>query len=201
MIPGVTKRVPIVDRLIARWEVSQLNVVPYAISAISFLPMLIVTIGIAKAIGARPVVAGRGMLVLWVALLVTEMGRGLWTLRHRYASPRWLRAVHAAVGDDLAVHALAELMRQHRYEPDYVLLRSDMTSAVQQERARRKDVTQRAEGIRVMEEPDPVSGLKAEAGDPRIAEEQRARARECRAAETILAAAAPVTGDMSRSSR
>lgn len=144
MIPGVTERVPVADRLIARWEVSQLNVVPYAISVMVFLPMLIVTIGIAKAIGARPVVAGRGMLVLWVALLVTEMGRGLWTLRHRYASPRWLRAVHAAVGDDLAVHALAELMRQHRYEPDYVLLRSDMTSAVQQERARRKDVTQRA---------------------------------------------------------
>lgn len=129
------------------------------------------------------------------------MVRGIWTLRHRYASPRWLRAVHAAVGDDLAVHALAELMRQHRYEPDYVLLRSDMTSAVQQERARRKDVVRRAEGIRVMEEPDPASGLKAEAGDPRIAEEQRARARERRAAETILAAAAPVTGDMSRSSR
>lgn len=74
MIPGVTKRVPIVDRLIARWEVSQLNVVPYAISAISFLPMLIVTIGIARAIGARPVVMGRGMLVIWVALFATEMG-------------------------------------------------------------------------------------------------------------------------------
>lgn len=193
MIPGVTERVPVADRLVARWEVSQLNVVPYAISVMAFLPMLIVTIGIAKAIGARPAVTGRGMLVLWVALFVTEMGRGLWTLRHRYASSRWLRAVHAAVGDDLAVHALAEVMRQHRYEPDYVLLRSDMTSAVQQERARRKDVTQRAKGIRVME--------GAEAGDPRIAEEQRARSRERRAAETILAAVAPVTGDMSRISR
>ena len=201
MIPGVTERVPVADRLIARWEVSQLNVVPYAISVMAFLPMLIVTIGIAKAIGARPVVAGRGMLVLWVALLVTEMGRGLWTLRHRYASPRWLRAVHAAVGDDLAVHALAELMRQHRYEPDYVLLRSDMTSAVQQERAKRKDAVRRSKGIRMMEEPDPASGLEAEGSDPRIAEEQRARARERRAAATILAAAAPVTGNMSCGSR
>ncbi len=201
MIPRVTERVPVADRLIARWEVSQLNVVPYAISVMIFLPMLIVTIGIAKAIGARPVVAGRGMLVLWVALLVTEMGRGIWTLRHRYASPRWLRAVHAAVGDDLAVHALAELMRQHRYEPDYVLLRSDMTSAVQQERARRKDAVRRAKGIRMMEEPDPASGLEAEGSDPRIAEEQRARVRERRAAATILAAAAPVTGNMSCGSR
>ena len=138
-IPGVTERVPVADRLIARWEVSQLNIVPYAISVMAFLPMLVVTIGIAKAIGIKPVVAGRGMLVIWVALLVTEMGRGIWTLRHRYASPRWLRAVHAAVGDDLAVHALAELMRQHRYESDYVLLISDMTSAVQQERASRND--------------------------------------------------------------
>lgn len=201
MIPGVTERVPVADRLIARWEVSQLNVVPYAISVMAFLPMLIVSIGIAKAIGARPVVAGRGMLVIWVALFVTEMARGIWTLRHRYASPRWLRAVHAAVGDDLAVHALAELMRQHRYEPDYVLMRSDMTSAVQHERARRKDAVRRAKGIRMMEEPDPASGLEAEASDPRIAEEQRARARERRAAATILAAAAPVTGNMSRSSR
>lgn len=201
MIPGVTERVPVSDRLIARWEVSQLNIVPYAISVMAFLPMLIVTIGIAKAIGTRPVVVGRGMLVIWVALFVTEMARGIWTLRHRYASPRWLRAVHAAVGDNLAVHALAELMRQHRYEQGYVLLRSDMTSAVQQERARRNDAARRAEGIRVMEEPDPASGLEAEASDPRIAEEQRARARERRAAETILAAAAPVRGNMSCGSR
>ena len=54
MIPGVIERVPIADRLIARWEVSQLNIVPYAISVMVFLPMLIVTIGIAKAIGAKP---------------------------------------------------------------------------------------------------------------------------------------------------
>lgn len=168
MIPGVAERVPVADQLIARWEVSQLSIVPYAISVMAFLPMLIVTISIGKAIGARPVVVGRGMLVLWVALFVTKMGRGIWTLRHRYASPRWLRAVHAAVGDDLAAHALAELTRQHRYEPDYVLLRSDMTSAVQQERARRKDAIRRAEGIRVMEEPDPASGLEAKGGDPRI---------------------------------
>lgn len=201
MIPGVTERVPVADRLIARWEVSQLNVVPYAISVMAFLPMLIMAIGIAKAIGARPAVVGRSMLVLWVALFVTEMARGIWTLRHRYASPRWLRAVHAAVGDDLAIHALAELMRQHRYEPDYVLLRSDMTSAVQQERAKRKDAVRRSKGIRMMEEPDPASGLEAEGSDPRIAEEQRAQVRERRAAEKILAAAAPVTGDMSRISR
>lgn len=37
MIPGVTERVPVADRLIARWEVSQLNVVPYAISVMAFL--------------------------------------------------------------------------------------------------------------------------------------------------------------------
>ena len=69
-----------------------------------------------------------------------------------------------------------------------------MTSAVQQERARRKDVAQRANGIRVMEEPNPASGLEAQASDPRIAEERRA-------AKKILAAVAPLTGDMSRISR
>lgn len=150
MILGVTDDVPMLDRLVARWEISQLNIVPYVISVVAFWPTLIVTIGLAKAVGAKPLIFGQGMLVIWVALLVTEMGRGLWTLRHCYASPRWLRAVHAAVGDDVAVHALAELMRQHRYEPDYVVLRSDMTGAVQQERARRRDEARRAEGVRLV---------------------------------------------------
>lgn len=159
MTPGATDRVPVLDRLIARWEVSRLNIVPYAISVVSFWPMLIVMIGVAKAIGVKPLVLGRGMLVVWVALLVTEMGRGFWTLRHRYASPRWLRAVHAAVGDDVAVHALADLIRQHRYEPDYVVLRYDMASAVQQERARRKDAARRDEGVRLVEEAEPVSSF------------------------------------------
>ena len=53
-----------------------------------------------------------------------------------------------------------------------------------------------------MEEACSASGLEeAEASDPRIAEEQSAWAREHRAAEKILAAAAPVTGSMSRISR
>lgn len=159
MTPGATDRVPVLDRLIARWEVSRLNIVPYAISVVSFWPMLIVMIGVAKAIGVKPLVLGRAMLVVWVALLVAEMGRGFWTLRHRYASPRWLRAVHAAVGDDVAVHALADLIRQHRYEPDYVVLRYDMASAVQQERARRKDAARRDEGVRLVEEADPAPSL------------------------------------------
>lgn len=159
MIRDVTDRVPVLDRLIARWEVSRLNIVPYAISVVSFWPMLIVMIGVAKAIGVKPLVLGRGMLVVWVVLLVTEMGRGFWTLRHRYASPRWLRAVHAAVGDDVAVYALADLIQQHRYEPDYVVLRYDMASAVQQERARRKDAARRDEGVRLVEEAEPVSSF------------------------------------------
>lgn len=182
MIPGVSDGVPVLDRLIARWEVSRLNIVPFVISVMSFWPMLIVTIAIAKAIGAKPIVLSRGMFVVWVALLVTEMGRGLWTLRHRYASPRWLRAVHAAIGDDVAVHALAELMRRHRYEPDYVVLRSDMTSAVEQERAKRKDAAQRDEGVRLVEELAPT--LEPGRTVSRISEEQRARARERRAARS-----------------
>lgn len=181
MIPGASDGVPVLDRLVARWEVSRLNVVPIAISVVAFWPMLIVTIGVARAIGAKPLVFGRGMLVVWVALLVAELGRGLWTLRHRYASPRWLRAVHAAVGDDGAVHALAELMRQHRYEPDYVVLRSDMASVVQQERARRRDAARRAEGVRLVEEPEAASGSEPGCTVFRISEAQRARARERRA--------------------
>lgn len=174
MVPGVAKRISLADRLVARWEVSQLSIIPYGISLMASLPMLMATIGIAKAIGTRPLMVGRAMVILWFVLLGIEIGRVLWTLKHRYASPRWLRAVHAVVGDDLAVHALAELMRRRRYEPDYVLVRSDMTIAVQQERARREDAARRAEGIRVMEKP--VSALGSEAGDEdaRIDEEQRA---------------------------
>lgn len=181
MTPGASDGVPVLDRLVARWEVSRLNIVPVTISVVAFWPMLIVTIDIARAIGAKPILFGRGMLVVWIALLVAELGRGLWTLRHRYASPRWLRAVHAAVGDDVAVHALAELMRQHRYEPDYVVLRSDMASAVQQERARRRDAARRAEGVRLVEEPEAASGSEPGCMVFRISEEQRARARERRA--------------------
>ena len=144
--------------------------------------MLIVTIAIAKAIGVKPIGLGRGMLVVWVALLVTEMGRGLWVLRHRYASPRCLRTVHAAIGDDVAVHALADLVRQHRYEPDYAVLRSDITSAVQQKRAKRKDAGRCAEGVRWVEEPDPAASSELRCIDGRINEAERARPRERRAA-------------------
>lgn len=181
MIPGATDGVSVLDQLIARWEVSRLNIVPVAISIVVFWPMLIVTVGVARAFGAKPIVFGWGMLVVWVALLVTELGRGLWTLRHRYASPRWLRLVYAAVGDDVAVHALAELMRQHRYEPDHVILRSDMASAVQQERAKRRDAAQRAEGVRLVEEPEATSGSEPAPTIFRISEAQRARACERRA--------------------
>lgn len=188
MIPGASDGVPVLDRLVARWEVSRLNIVPVAISMVAFWPMLIVTIGIARAIGAKPIVFGRGMLAVWVALLVTELGRGFWTLRHRYASRRWLRAVHAAVGDDVAVHALAELMRQHGYEPDYVVLRSDMASAVQQERARRRDAARRAEGVRLVEGPEAASRSGPGRTVSRISEAQRARARERRAGRTAWTA-------------
>jgi hypothetical protein len=191
MIPGVTKRVPVADRLVARWELSQLNIFPHTISVIASLPMLIVTIG------TKPLMFGWVMVIIWVALLVTETGRGLWTLQHRYASPRWLRAVHAVVGDDLAVHALAELMRQRRYESDYVLLRSDMITAVQQERARRKDAARRAEGVRVMDKPESALGSEPGGEDPLIGKEQRAWVRKRRAAEKILTRAVPVTGSIS----
>lgn len=194
--PCVAKHIPVADRLVARWEVSQLSIIPYGISLMAVLPMLIATIGIAKAIGTRPLVLGQGMVILWIVLLGTETGRILWTLKHRYASPRWLRAVHAVVGDDLAVHALAELMRQHRYEPDYVLVRSDMTIAIQQERSRRKEAALRAEGVRVMEKPEPALGSEPGDEDSRIGEDQRAWARQRRAAERLLVAAEPVTGSI-----
>ena len=72
-------------------------------------------------------------------------------------------------------------MRQHRYEPDYVVLRSDMASAVQQERAKHRDAVRRAERVRLVEEPEAASSSELGRTVSRISEAQRARARERRA--------------------
>ncbi|WP_139198057.1 hypothetical protein [Sphingomonas gellani] len=98
---GATGRVPLLDRLVARWEISRLAVLPIVISFSSLWACLIGLGVIGKISGTKPVLAGRILVVIWIVLAGLELGRGLWTMRHRYASPRWLRGVNAAVGDEV----------------------------------------------------------------------------------------------------
>ena len=154
---GTADRVSFLDRLIARWEVSRLAFLPLTVSMVSLWAGLVGLAIVAKITGTKPVFAGKILGVVWLAAAALEIGRNVWTMRHRYASPRWLRGISGAVGDELVVHGLASLIERHRHEPDYVVTRSDMVHAIQAERARLRDVARRAEGFRLVEPPKPVA--------------------------------------------
>lgn len=178
MIPGAIKAVRLVDRLIARWEVSIQSSMPFMLSKMALVLMFVGFAVIVKTTGTPQPHVGRALFAIWIVLAVLDGLRFLWTVRHPYATPRWLHAVHQAVGDDVAVHALAELMRRHDYDPDYVVRRFDMIAAVQNERERRREAKRRAEGFRLVEASPP-----AEPGQQAFADAERSRfARERRAA-------------------
>jgi hypothetical protein len=178
MIHGVPDDVPLVDRLIARWEVSRLATVPFSLSILSIWPLFLLVWGFQAVSGIRSVVLVIVVATGWCMLAGLDVGRNVWTMRHPYASPRWLRSVHAAVGDDLAVRALAYLIRRYDHELDYVVKRSDMMTAVQIERNERHEALRRAEGFRLVDASDPTEP------DPKaLADAERCRrARERRAA-------------------
>lgn len=178
MIPGAIKAVRLVDRLIARWEVSIQASMPLMLSNMALVLLFVGFAVIVKATGTAQTYVGRTLFAAWIVLAVLDGLRFLWTVRHPYATPRWLRAVHRSVGDDVAVHALAELMRRHDHDPDYVVRRFDMIAAVQNERERRREAKRRAEGFRLAEAPAPAQP------DPQaLADAERRRcARERRAA-------------------
>ncbi len=167
--------VPMLDRLIARMEVSRTYPFP-VISILTFWLGLIALTIIGKMTGAAPVTAGRLYVLAWLGVLGLELGRDVWVQRHRYASPRWLQAVEAAVGHDVTVYAVADLIRQHEHEPDYVVTRSDLRFTIQQERARRREAARRAKGFQLAEAPTIDTAQVARD------EERRRRARERRAA-------------------
>lgn len=178
MIPGVTNDVPVLDRLVARWEVSALATVPFSLSILSVWPLFLLVYAFQTLTGVRSLIPVLVVFAGWCVLAGLDVARSVWTLRHPYASPRWLRSIHAAVGDDLAVRALALLIRRHDHEPDYVVRRSDMIIAVQVERKELREAERRAEGFRLLEPSAPVQP------DPKavVDAERRQRARERRAA-------------------
>ena len=178
MTSGATQVVPLPDRLVARWEVSRLACVSFSISILTVWPLVLSVWVFQTLAGIRS--AGPALVVLggWCVLSGLDVVRSIWVLYHPYASPRWLHAVHAAVGEEVALGAFAHLIRCHNHEPDYVVKRSDMTIAVQVQRNERREAKRRAGGFRLVEgsaptQPDPKALADAE---------RRRRARERRAA-------------------
>ena len=162
----------LLDRTVARWEVSPFGSSPLAFSYLMIIPLPTAIWSLAwfghskaSAIWAVALLAG------WLVLAGLDGVRGWWLSRHPYASPWWLRAVRAAVGDDVARYAVAWLIRRYGDEPDYRVKRSDMALAVQIGRAELREAACRAEGVR-------LHGAASDTDSPAAAEPPRAtRAR------------------------
>lgn len=99
--------IPVLDRFVARLEVSRTYPCP-VVSILTFWAGLIALTVVDKVTGTTPVVASRLYAVAWALVVGLELGRDVWVQRHRYASPRWLQALDAAVGHEVTVHALGE---------------------------------------------------------------------------------------------
>jgi hypothetical protein len=175
MIRGATDDVPLPDRLVARWELSRLASIPFSLSIMTVWPLVVSVWAFQALTGIRSAVPALVVLGSWCVLAGLDVARSIWVLYHPYASPRWLRAVHAAVGEEVAVGALAHLIRCHDHEPDYVVKRSDMMIAVQLQRNGRLKAARRAQGVRLVEAPaSPDPEALADAERRRLARERRA---------------------------
>lgn len=179
MTSGATEVVPLPDRLVARWDVSRLACVPFSLSVLSVWPLVVSVWAFQALTGIRSAWLALVVLGGWCVLAALDVARSIWVLHHPYASRRWLRAVHAAVGEEVAVGALAHLIRCHDHDPGYIVKRSDMMIAVQLQRNERREAARRAEGVRLVQapaSPDPKALADAE---------RRRRARERRAARPV----------------
>lgn len=178
MISGTNEDMSLPDRLVARWEVSRLACVPFSFSILFVWPFFATLWVFQTLTGIRSAELALAVLASWGVLAGLDVARSIWLLHHPYASPRWLRAVRAAVGEDVALGAFAHLIRCHDHEPDYVVKRSDMMIAVQVQRNERREAKRRAEGFRLVE----VSALAQPDLKALADAERRRRARERRAA-------------------
>lgn len=148
MTPGATDGVPWFDRLLACFEVSRFAVVPFSISLFA-APVSWLILSLALFGGRRSAIVAVLLLIIWVVPVGLDLARGWWIGRHPHASPCWLRAVRAAVGDAVFDEALTHLTILHGDDPGYRIERAHLANAVQVAwNARRKD-RQRAEGVRL----------------------------------------------------
>lgn len=143
MTSGAIDAVPWFDRLLARWEVSRFAVVPFSISLFAApLSWLILSLGLFG--GRRSAMLVVVLLVIWAVPVGLDQARGWWLCRHPHASPRWLRAVRAAVGD-----AVAHLTTLQGDDPGYRIERAHLANAVQVAWDGRRKGRRRAEGVRL----------------------------------------------------
>lgn len=148
MTLGATDEVPWFDRLLARWEVSRLAVVPFSISLFA-APISWLILSLALFGGRRSAIVAVLLLIVWAVPVGLDQARGWWLGRHPHASPRWLRAVRAAVGDAVFDEALAHLTILHGDDPGYRIERAHLANAVQVAWNARRSDRQRAEGVRL----------------------------------------------------
>lgn len=148
MTPGAIDAVPWFDRLLARFEVSRLAVVPFSISLFA-APLAWLILSPALFGGRRAAILAMVLLAVWLVPVGLDQARGWWLGRHPHASPRWLRAVRAAVGEVVFEEALAHLTILHGDDPGYRIERAHLANAVQVAwNVRRKD-RQQTEGVRL----------------------------------------------------
>ena len=146
MTPSATDEVPWIDRLLARWEVSRLAVVPFSISLffapISWLILSLVLFG-----GRRSTIVAVIFLIVWAVPVGLDQARGWWLGHHPHASARWLRGVRAAVGEAVFDEALMHPTILHGDDPGYRIERAHLANAVQVAWDARRKGRQRAEGV------------------------------------------------------
>jgi len=148
MTPGATDEVPWFDRLLARWEVSRLSVVPFSISLFAApFSWLILSLGLFG--GRRAAILAMFLLAVWLVPVGLDQARGWWLCRHPHASPRWLRAVRAAAGEAVFEEALAHLTILHGDDSGYRIERAHLANAVQVAWNTRRKGRQQTEGVRL----------------------------------------------------
>lgn len=150
MIPGETDSAPLFDRIIARWEVSRLGVMPCTLSIVTVLPMCLAVRNMPLVI-ERPLPAMLILLGGWGLLAALDISRAVWILRHPYASTRWMRAVRATLGAETANNVMKLLVERHQHDPEYTIRRADVTNAVQVEHIRQCDAKRRSQGVQLLE--------------------------------------------------
>lgn len=148
MTPGATDAVPWFDRLLARWEVSRLAVVPFSISLFA-APLGWLILSPALFGGRRAAILAMVLLAVWLVPVGLDEARGWWLGRHPHASPCWLRAVRAAVGEAVFDEALAHLTILHGDDPGYRIERAHLANAVQVAWNARRKGRQQTEGVRL----------------------------------------------------
>lgn len=148
MTPGATETVPWFDRLLARFEVSRFAVVPFSISVFAS-PLSGAILGLSLFGGRRTTIIAAVLAILWVVPIGLDLARGWWIGRHPHASPRWLHAVRAAIGDAVFDKALGQLTILHGDNPNYRIERAHLANAVQVVWNAMREDRQRAEGVRL----------------------------------------------------